>query len=102
MGPYDWRPLSKGVGQQVKLLRRQGWCSDLSRDEISLIERLEKFKRLYRNCPGRKNPAQSSVVRRGSPDRDLTFLGAHPVDSVQRQDPHSLRSAFDQRGPVAE
>ena len=35
------------------------------------------FKRLYRNCPGRKNPAQSCLVCRGSPDRDLTFLGTN-------------------------
>jgi len=33
-----------------------------------------QFKRLYRNCPGRENPAQSNLVCRGSPDGDLTFI----------------------------
>ena len=34
---------------------------------------------LYRNCPGRKNPAQSCLVCRGSPDRDLTFITTFEV-----------------------
>ena len=33
------------------------------------------FKRPYRNCPRRTDRAQYSCVCRGSPDRDLTFLG---------------------------
>src|ERR1035437_5319114 len=41
-----------------------------------------QFKRLYRNCPGRKNPAQSCLVCRGSPDRDLTFLGTNLQPTV--------------------
>ena len=40
-----------------------------------------QFKRLYRNCPGRKSPAQSCLVCRGSPDRDLTFLVPNPARS---------------------
>src|SRR5271165_3942440 len=34
---------------------------------------------LYRNCPGRKNPAQSRLLGRGSPDRDLTFIETNPI-----------------------
>ena len=32
---------------------------------------------LYRNCLGRKNLAQSCLVCRGSPDRDLPFMGSN-------------------------
>src|ERR1035441_8106077 len=42
-----------------------------------------QFKRLYRNCPGRKSPAQSCLVCRGSPDRDLTFTSTEPIRSVR-------------------
>ena len=35
-----------------------------------------QFKQLYRNGPGQKIPAQSCLVCRGSPDRDLTFINS--------------------------
>ena len=43
-----------------------------------------QFKRLYRNCPGRKSPAQSCLVCRGSPDRDLTFMRTDLVSPVRK------------------
>ena len=33
----------------------------------------------YRNCPGRKIPAQPRLVCRGSPDRNLTFQRTNPA-----------------------
>ena len=33
------------------------------------------FKRPYRNCPGEESCAQSRLLGRGSPDRDLSFTG---------------------------
>jgi len=41
------------------------------------------FKRPYRNCPGEESCAQSRLLGRGSPDRDLSFTG--PICRSDRQ-----------------
>jgi hypothetical protein len=46
------------------------------------------FKRPYRNCPGRRPCDRPPLSRRGSPDRDLTFLctddrGLLPIKSAR-------------------
>jgi len=43
--------------------------------------KVRRYVTVGRNCPGRKNPAQSCLVCRGSPDRDLTFLVPNPATS---------------------
>ena len=36
------------------------------------------FKRPYRNCPGKRSSVRPPLSRRGSPDRDLTFMRTDP------------------------
>jgi hypothetical protein len=55
-----------------------------------------QFKRSYRNCPGPDNRAQSCLVCRGSPDRNLTFHRTNPA-----KPPDCRRSRPNQHGHPA-
>jgi len=62
------------------------------------MDRYRQTLGLYRNCPGRENPAQSCLVCRGSPDRDLTFVSTNPENAENAED----RRSSDELGSLAE
>ena len=58
------------------------------------------FKRPYRNCPGQETCAQSRLIGRGSPDRDLSFLVLNSQASVQVTHPVWLQALQRRRGSI--
>ena len=45
------------------------------------------FKRPYRNCPDHTDPFIPALLLRGSPDRDLSFVGTYPESRVETARP---------------